>query len=256
MQMADVRTRLAVLAAVAAAVCGFVAFHETIAQPQDYHNFADQRTVWGIPNFWNVVSNVPFLLVGWAGCAVLGKRAPSGMLPALDIAYRCFFVGALLVAFGSAYYHLVPSNQSLVWDRLPMTIVFMALFSVIIGEHIDLRVARWLLFPLLVIGVASVVYWHWSEEAGHGDLRPYLVVQFLPMALMPLILLMFPSRLTHVRLIWGVLGAYVLAKLFELGDTWIYDLFRMVSGHTIKHLVAALGLYLFLMAIKNRRVLK
>ena len=38
-----------------------------IAQDPTYHQFADQRTLLGIPNFWNVVSNLPFVLVGAMG---------------------------------------------------------------------------------------------------------------------------------------------------------------------------------------------
>ena len=134
-----------------------------------------------------------------------------------------------------------------------MTVVFMAFFSVIIGEHISPRTGQLLLYPLLAIGVASIVYWQVSEEAGRGDLRLYLIVQFLPMMLIPLILLSFPSRLSRVRLIWGVLGAYALAKFFELGDEWVYSFSQIISGHTLKHLAAALGMYMLLVAIRQRR---
>ena len=239
--------------AIAAAAVAAVALHAPIAQPPDYHAFADQRRIWGVPNFWNVVSNLPFFVVGWAGSVELAGRAPPGALASLRAAYRWFFAGALLVAIGSAYYHLAPTDQSLAWDRLPMTLAFMAFFSVIIGEHISPRAGRLLLYPLLALGVASVVYWHLSEEVGRGDLRLYLIVQFLPMVLIPLILLLFPSRLSLTRMIWGVLGAYALAKLFELGDEWIYSQSHVISGHTLKHLAAALGMYFFLVAVRRRR---
>jgi hypothetical protein len=38
-----------------------------LLQDQSYHQFADQRELFGIPNFWNVVSNLPFIVVGTAG---------------------------------------------------------------------------------------------------------------------------------------------------------------------------------------------
>jgi hypothetical protein len=112
-----------------------------------------------------------------------------------------------------------------------------------------------LLWPLLALGLLSVAYWHFTEEAGHGDLRLYIIVQYLPMALIPLILLFFPSKFSHVRLIWALLGAYGLAKLLELADEPVFSLFHVVSGHTLKHLVAALGAYVFLHALRRRHLL-
>jgi len=136
-----------------------------------------------------------------------------------------------------------------------MAIVFMAFSDIIIGEHISPRLGRLLLFPLLALGAASVAYWHFTEEGGHGDLRLYVIVQYLPVLLIPLVLLFFPSRLSHVRLIWAVLGAYALAKLLELSDHLVFSLSHIVSGHTLKHLVAALGTYIFLVALRKRRPL-
>src|SRR5258708_1963065 len=103
--------------------------------PQDsrYHNFADQRHLLGIPNFWNVISNAPFLVVGVLGLWALLFGRPTGILPELKAGYVAFFLGTALVAFGSSYYHLRPDNETLFWDRLPMTIAFMSFFAVVIA---------------------------------------------------------------------------------------------------------------------------
>ena len=245
--------RLAVILAIGIVAALAVALHAPIPQPSAYHVFADQRRILGIPNFWNVVSNLPLLLVGLAGVRALAGRSPQGTLTSLRGAYFCFFLGGILVAFGSAYYHLAPSNDTLTWDRLPMTIVFMAFFSIIIGEHLSPSLGRRLLVPLLLLGLASVVYWYLSERAQHGDLRLYILVQYLPAALLPAVLLLFPSRLSHVGLVWAVLGMYALAKLFEVTDRLVFSFGHIVSGHTLKHVVAALGMYIFLLALKQRR---
>jgi hypothetical protein len=129
----------------------------------------------------------------------------------------------------------------------------MAFFVIVVGEHIDPRWALRLLAPLLLAGAGSVLYWHFTENAGHGDLRPYLMVQFVPLAVIPLVLLLFPSRLSGVGHLWGVLAAYVLAKLFELADRPLFSLGEWVSGHTLKHVVAAAGAYVFLLGLKRRR---
>src|SRR5258706_8364410 len=121
------RMRLRILIGLSVVAIAGVMLHAPIAQPLDYHAFVDQRSIWGIPNCWNVVSNVPFLIFGLMGVAeIAGRRA----LPLKGV-YLTFFAGTCLVAVGSGYYPLAPSNDTLLWDRLPMAIVFMAFFSII-----------------------------------------------------------------------------------------------------------------------------
>ena len=224
--------------------------------PQDlaYHDFADQRTLYGIPNFWNVVSNLPFVIAGLLGLLLLaGKQPVPGGLPELRVACRVFFAGVLLTGFGSAYYHLDPTNASLVWDRLPMTLAFMAFFSMVIGEYLSPGLGRALLWPLLAVGILSIVYWHLTERAGHGDLRPYGLVQFLPMVLIPMIMLMFRSRLNGAVFLWAMIAAYVVSKITEYYDAEIYMATGALSGHSIKHIAAAVGTLFIYMALRRRR---
>ena len=236
-------------AIVAASVLG-VALHEPTPQDARYHEFADRRTVLGVPNFWNVISNVAFLIVGIAGLrAVRDKSGTPGPLQPLYPAYAVLFLGVIFVSFGSAYYHLALDNSSLTWDRLPMTLAFMAFLAVVIGERIDPHLGRrWLPF-LLMLGVLSVAYWHFSELRGHGDLRPYGLVQFLPLALVLLITLLFPSPLSKPYSIWGMLAAYAAAKVLEVFDENIFHALDIVSGHTLKHLTAAAGVFLLVLSI-------
>ena len=191
-------------------------------------------------NFWNVASNLPFLIIGLWGLWFVHKYGEVTCLPGLRPAYGVFFAGIFLTAFGSGYYHLIPENGPLVWDRLPMTIGFAGLFSIIIGEFVSVRGGRRLLIPLLVIGVASVVYWAVTETRGAGDLRPYVVVQFLPMMLIPVVLLTCKPSIGHARYYWLMMLFYVLAKLFEFFDAAVYDAGLLISGHTLKHLFASM----------------
>lgn len=223
--------------------------------PQDpaYHAFADHRTLLGIPNGLNVISSAAFLLPGSLGLRYLARGVPPGGLAPLMTAYRLFFAGLLLVGAGSAGYHLAPGNGTLLWDRLPMTLSFMAFFSVLLGERVSVRAGVRLLWPLLLAGVLSVLYWWLTEHHGHGDLRPYVLVQFLPMALMPLLLLCFRSPLGGSGWLWLVLAAYAASKLAELGDAPLFTLTGQISGHTLKHVLAAAGGLLFLCALHFRR---
>lgn len=228
-------------------------FMEPIAQDQQYHQFADQQSLLGIPHFWNVISNIPFLLVGLLGLKLLLSTHPTGGLSELRFAYITFFIGLVMTSIGSSYYHWNPNNSSLVWDRLPMTISFMAFFVVVLGENISLTFARRIFYPLLIAGIASVLYWRFTELNGTGDLRPYVLVQFLPVIMIPLILWLFPSPFKGQRYIVMVLIAYMIAKLLEHYDHQIYQNLVVMSGHAIKHVIAAIGTYFFYVALIKRK---
>jgi len=248
------RSRVAVILAAAAAVLVISFFVPPIPQDPAYHNFADQRAFWGIPNFGDVVSNAPFLVVGGLGLVVLFRRAAraENRPDPLWLSFVVYFAGVGLVAFGSAYYHLDPNNGTLFWDRLPMTIAFMALFAAIIDDRIDDRTGP-ILLPLLVgLGMVSAIYWHLTEQAGHGDLRFYAVVQFFPMLAVPLICLLFPPHRLDCRYLVMMLGLYALAKVCEHFDAGIFALLgHAVSGHTLKHLFAAMAALMALPMLRH-----
>jgi hypothetical protein len=241
------------LAGLAAAALAGAILLAPIAQDAGYHRFGDTRTIWSIPNFCNVVSNVPFALVGLWGLIELGKPGRLTILRQTGLSYLLLFFGTLLVGAGSIYYHLAPDNQTLLWDRLPITIAFMALFSITISEFISVRAGKALLFPLLLAGMGSVLYWYYTEMRGGGDLRAYVLVQFYPLLAIPVILACFPSKFTHAQTYWWLLLAYVIAKIFEHFDEALYAALGFVSGHSLKHLAAALGLYLLLVSYRKRQ---
>ena len=237
-----------------ALACAAMLLLDPIPQDPLYHLFSDQRTLFGIPHFWNVVSNIPFILVGGYGFWYLVKHESPGRIEEFKFAYCLFFIGILLTGLGSCWYHLRPGNESLVWDRVPMAIMFMSFFSIIIAEHISVNGARKLLLPLVVIGIVSVFYWQQTERAGQGDLRLYAVVQFLPALLIPVILLMFPSRFNTNWHLWTILILFTLSKPLEYFDKETYALLTVISGHSLKHIVSALAVWFFIIAVKKRRL--
>ena len=212
-----------------------------ISQNPHYHDFANQAEHFGIPNFWNVASNIPFLLVALAGWHSL--RSGEAGESCKRVCVRMLLLGIAFTACGSADYHWQPSDVRLLWDRLPMTVVFMCVFILTVGERIDSRLASHLLWPLLVLGVASVFYWRLT-----GDLRLYAVVQFYPLLAVPLMLLLFPAGPTSVAAQWAMIGFYALAKLAELLDSRLQDAVP-AGAHAWKHLFAATGLLLYTQAL-------
>lgn len=224
-----------------------------IAQDQSYHRFADQRNVFGIANFYNVISNLPFIIVGIMGMRLMAMQTAASWIASLKPLYFIFFTGVMLTGFGSSYFHYHPDNQTLVWDRLPMAIAFMALFSAIVGEYISIRWALRMSVPLLVIGIGSVIYWHVTELDGRGDLRLYALVQFLPAILIPVILWLFTPSVNVSKFIWWMLAAYAVSKLAEFYDTRLYSILALLSGHSVKHLFAALGALIIYWALRHRK---
>lgn len=225
---------------------------DPIKQDSNYHQFADTRVIANIPHFFNVLSNLPFVAVGFLGIRLLLSGDLNTSIQRIRNAYLLFFIGVFLTGLGSSFYHCQPDNSSLVWDRLPMTISFMAFFCIVLSECISTEIGSRLLLPLTALGIATVAYWFISETNGNGDLRPYLLVQFLPIVLMPLILWLYDGSRKGCNFVWTVLGFYLLSKITELLDEQIYQFLQLLSGHTLKHLLASVATYSVYKALKNR----
>jgi hypothetical protein len=205
-----------------------------IRQDPAFHNFADGREIASIKNFMNVISNIPFLLFGTAGLWMISKRRPNDPFEKLKTSCIVFLVGIFFTGIGSAFYHSDPNNFTLIWDRLPMTISFMAFFSILTGVMIDQKLGKQILWPLILFGIISILYW-----GIYDDLRLYALVQFLPVLLTPLILLAYNTNSHLKKYFWLIALLYATAKLFEAFDIETYNFLNFMSGHTIKHLFAA-----------------
>jgi len=244
---------LCLLAAVLAGLAGML---PPIPQPLSYHAFADQRGCWGLPRCLDTASNAVIVLAGGIGLRFLRRGQGIWWDRREAWPYRLFFFATVLVGFGSGYYHLAPGNERLLWDRLAMMLAFMAWFAAIVSERISPRVGLRLLPLLAAAGLGSAAYWGWSEARGIGDLRPYLLMQLYPMLLIPLLLRLYRPRYSGGdRDILAVIGLYLLALLCDLGDRPVFALTGgLVSGHTIKHLIAALAVVAVVLHLRRRHI--
>ncbi|MGB7815129.1 MAG: alkaline phytoceramidase [Methylotenera sp.] len=258
LQNASPCTKALVLWLLAAALAGVALMLPRIPQPLWYHNFADQRVCLGVPNCLDTASNVLFVLAGVIGLHFLYcssvRRTFIDQREALP--YVLFFFATILVGFGSGFYHLAPDNGRLVWDRAAIALALMAWFAAILCERVSLK-AGLLLLPLLITaGLGSVAYWGWSEAHGIGDLRPYGLTQLTAMLLLPLLLWLYPPRYSGDRDILVVIGLYTLALLFDFTDLPVFARTDgIISGHTVKHVIAALAAYWVMLHLKRRRIL-
>ncbi len=161
--MSNVKSRYwreSLLALVALCAIGGTSLVAPIAQDPAYHAFVDTRAVAGLPNFWNVVSNIGFVLAGLYGAAISRRLTSPQCMPR----FLVFCIAVICVGVGSSYYHYALSTPALLWDRLPMSVAFMALFSFVIGDRLGWRAGNALFYPLLVLGAGSVLYWSWTES--------------------------------------------------------------------------------------------
>jgi hypothetical protein len=211
----------------AAALAMFV--HGPIAQFANYHAFADARAWLGIPHAGDVLSNVGFALVGlWGLWALRGRQHP----------WRLFLGAIVLTAFGSAFYHLAPDNDRLLWDRLPIALACAGILGAVYAETHDGVPSRWLMPALAAAAIASVLWWSLTERWGAGDLRPYLLIQGAPLVLVPLWQAIHRAPRAD-RVAFGIaIALYVAAKIAEVNDAAVLETLRVVSGHTLKHMLA------------------
>jgi len=223
------------------------------AQPQSFHDYADQRVWLGLPHAGDVVSNLPFLAIGTLGLhfvlrgwhtknpvAFLAQRAASP--------YALLFCGVVLTAFGSAWYHAQPNDATLLWDRLPMAFGFAGLVAGTLTDRVPQRISQWLL-AFATVGAGTVLYWQAS-----GNLMPYLVMQVGFIATALIATAWTPSRYTHANRVYAAAALYAAAVLFERLDHPVYELLGgWISGHTLKHLLACAAIAVVYSMLRERR---
>ena len=232
-----------------------------LPQPAGYHEFVDQRSFFGILNFNDVMSNLAFLFSAVAGMVFLFRihRTPEQRSFAQlneSLPYWVLFLSVGVVTLGSIGYHLAPDNDRLVWDRLPIVIALAALLSATLVERVDRTAGLWALPVFMTLAALSVWYWHWTEVQGRGNLNFYIVTQFYSILLIVWISARFPSRYNHAGDIYQVIALYGVAKVAEMldGEIFIWT-DGLISGHTLKHLIAAYAVYRIVRILRKRRII-
>jgi Ceramidase len=220
-------------------------FMKPIPQDVTYHHFANDNTVCGIANCWNVLSNIGFVVLGLLGIHFIIKNNIKNPI------IWTLFVGVVLTGIGSAYYHYAPNNTTLVWDRLPMTIVFTSFFALIYGWCFSTKMGFKIWLVSLAAGIYSVFYWQYTEHEFRGDLRLYAIVQFLPILLIAIIVATnFKKHTFLLKPISMIVLWYVIAKLLEHFDVYFFETTNFLSGHPLKHLAAAVATFYMYKMVK------
>jgi hypothetical protein len=217
----------------------------SLSQDANYHRFADARTLLGVPHALDVMSSAAFALVGMSGLVLVATRQPSSFSSAYRASALLSFVGLLATAAASASYHLAPNDAGLALDRHAMGVVFAGILGLVATERISERAGVALAGFSLLVGQASVLWW-----TSTGSVTPYGVLQFGGLLIVAVCLVQLPR---HAGPRWGLLLlAYALAKALEHFDAEVFVLTgESVSGHTLKHLVAALAAWTIVQPISR-----
>jgi hypothetical protein len=248
------RERLAIVVAITSVALIALFVYPPVSLGPRYHIFADNRTVLGIPNGINVLSNIPFMIVGlWGSFWLASASSARAFHTKLErLVYSVFFWGVAITGVGSFWYHIVPNNDRLPFDLLPMTCSYMAMLTAITIERLGGAIGRAVFAPLLILGCASVGYWYLTEMRGHGDYRFYLFVQFFPPLLIGTMIFLFPPTYTGTKYLVAAFVLFVIAKILEICDDQIYRSAHVVSGHALKHVTAAIACYPLLLMLQRR----
>lgn len=225
-----------------------------IPEPHVFRELADERTIFGVASFWNVVSNLPLFLCGvWGLLAVARAGSTSFAVQAERWPYLFAFAAIALAGIGSTYYHVAPDSDRLMWDRLPIALAFMALLSALLAERVSAEAGVRSLAPLLVAGAASAIYWRWSALHGAENILPYAVVQYGAFAAIIALAAFTRPHYTRSADLFIVAAFYAAAKVAEVLDGRIYDLGGLLSGHTLKHLLVAMAVWWLARMLERRR---
>ncbi len=211
------------------------------------HPFVDARGWLGMPNALDVLSNAPLLLMGLWGLITLRRAGQAAFQVNTRHALWVFFAGLVLTSVGSSIYHWAPDAQGLVFDRLGMAVTFAGALSLAMAERVGALMARNALWILLALGCLSA-----AMPLVHGNVLPWAVVQFGGMGFMAWAALRQPLPAALGVSLGGLLALYALAKVFEMGDANVFHATGdLVSGHTLKHLVAALAAWPVIRAMRQ-----
>lgn len=226
------------------------------ALPQDpaYHDFADTRNgPGGISGAGDILTNLAILAAGLSGLAL---RSGMHVAPEARTAVNVLIAATLLTAFGSVYYHLAPANATLIWDRLPISVVLMSLLALVMADRVHPLFAREALWPFIGLGIASVVLWSVSEAMGQEDLLLYLIVRVGAGAAIVFLLILRPPR--HTGTVWLVaaISCEVAMAILERFDHQVFRLTGgLASGHNLKHVLAGIALAFVFWWLRVRKTL-
>jgi hypothetical protein len=189
---------------------------------QEYHNFVDKSSFYGIQNGKNILSN---LFVA---------------LPAFYLIYReqkisFLSINILLLAISSAYYHVNPSHNTIFMDM----IFVISLNTIILSYFVDTDIGFW----MYIMGIVSVFYWKLYD-----NILPY---EFLKI-MIPMygLYCLYGTKVSNY--IIPFLCLTILIRYSEYNDKKIYKATnKLISGHSLKHILGGIDIYIVILVLQK-----
>jgi hypothetical protein len=226
-------------------------FYGPISQPQEYHDFADDREILGVPNALDVMSNLAIIYPGVVGLAFIHESRNRTQVSEDEISIQItLFSGMILTFAGSVWFHLDPTDSTMLWDRLGMSVVIGSCISLLIHDMWDRNLAAKIHLPIIIASIVSVLWWPVFD-----DLRVYFIVKHHPFILFPIFLLCGRRIYDKVSGYYWALSMFLLATIFEFADQQIFEITGIISGHTLKHIAAGIGLWFLMVMIRDRELI-
>ena len=226
-------------------------FYGPISQPQEYHDFADDREILGVPNALDVMSNLAIIYPGVVGLAFIHESRNRTQVSEDEISIQItLFSGMILTFAGSVWFHLDPTDSTMLWDRLGMSVVIGSCISLLIHDMWDRNLAAKIHLPIIIASIVSVLWWPVFD-----DLRVYFIVKHHPFILFPIFLLCGRRIYDKVSGYYWGLSMFLLATIFEFADQQIFEITGIISRHTLKHIAAGIGLWFLMVMIRDRELI-
>ena len=222
-------------------------FLPSIEQNQNYHNFADQRVLFGVNNAFDTLSNLAFIIVGALGLFNFYNNQYIKISNSFSVILNLFFISIILTGLGSSFYHLSPNDFTLVFDRLALTLVFTFILAMLANVRISERSGFHTLAELIILAPLTVLIWNYN-----GNLTPYIILQYGGVVIVILTLILTKASkpspcFTSLIILYG------FAKITEFYDEKIFTLSEnVISGHTLKHLISAIAVIVFISPLKGK----
>jgi hypothetical protein len=202
------------------------------------HHYADQRRWLGLPNAGNVLANLPLLLVGlWGWRVTLASGWPEPLRRAWAGFHACVVGGSAIAAI----YHVAPTPAGYVLAQMAMSGAFVLLTLGMLAERVHDRFgANPGATAAALVGIATLAALASGVATGSGaDLRPFLLLQLIPVLLIPAGALSLPGTHTRPADWLLMLVAYAAAQGFDLADAAIHAATGWIGGHALMHLALA-----------------
>jgi hypothetical protein len=204
------------------------------------HSYTDQRSLCGLNNAFNVLSNLVLIAAGcyWLNWIFRTKNISLKCRKGLyeTRLYATFFAAVILAGIQSAWYHLFQSQLGLLGTYLLSNIVMLSLLSAIIAERVNLRIGLHSCIPFIFISMLISFYWYIYQTDNQLSHLWYFLTYLIPSLSIMTIIVARPKYGGIKHITFAFCNTFIALGVSCL-DEAIYTLTRhMISGQSLHNI--------------------